>query len=248
MVQSVSDQSFVYFDHKELSIDNVPSPFFRFRVDIVCESPNKNLYDFNGNIRVNTGAHDVGALAPLSHSALLLRGARLMNTQWIYGAVVYTGHETKLLMNSNKAPLKRSNIDRITNHQILFLFAILVGISFASATGRQIMNSKGLRLTYVNPDNSGSNFFSDFLTFFILYNNLIPISLQVTLEIVKFIQAYFINWDAKMYHAETDTYATARTSNLNEELGQIKYVFSDKTGTLTQNVMVYKAASIAGLR
>lgn len=47
-----------------------------------------------------------------------------------------------------------------------------------------------------------------------------------------------------MYHAETDTPAMARTSNLNEELGQVRYIFSDKTGTLTQNVMEFKKCAV----
>lgn len=83
------------------------------------------------------------------------------------------------------------------------------------------------------------------MTFFILYNNLIPISLQVTLELVRFMQAIFINFDIEMYHEESDTPAMARTSNLNEELGMVKYIFSDKTGTLTRNVMEFKKCSIA---
>ena len=73
-------------------------------------------------------------------------------------------------------------------------------------------------------------------------------TLQVSLEFVKFIQAYFINWDEEMYHEESQTYANARTSNLNEELGQIKYVFSDKTGTLTRNIMEFKKCSVAGTK
>jgi phospholipid-transporting ATPase len=92
--------------------------------------------------------------------------------------------------------------------------------------------------------NSTQNFAYNLLTFLILFNNLIPISLQVTLEVVRFIQAIFINMDIKMYHEESDTPAMARTSNLNEELGQVKYIFSDKTGTLTRNVMEFKRCAI----
>ena len=150
-------------------------------------------------------------------------------------------------MNSSKAPLKRSNIDRITNSQIIFLFGILLVMALASAIGSEIVKNGGDKTDYIpKSDNNDlrDNFFFNFLTFIILYNNLIPISLLVTLEFVKLIQAYFINMDREMYHADSDTFALARTSNLNEELGQIKYVFSDKTGTLTQNVMKFKECSI----
>ena len=159
---------------------------------------------------------------------------------------MYSGHETKLLKNSSKAPLKWSNIDKTTNSQIVFLFLILIVIALASALGSQIVKNNGDDHSYISADNDNDSFFFNVLTFFILYNNLIPISLLVTIEFVKFIQAYYINKDSEMYHKATDTYALARTSNLNEELGQIKYVFSDKTGTLTENIMNFKECSIAG--
>ena len=126
------------------------------------------------------------AMKPLGKETVLLRGARLMNTEWIVGAVIYTGHETKLLMNSAKAPLKRSNIDRMTNYQIIFLFLILIFIAIMSATGKVIMSLQGNQLTYVGQRGEQDTaslvkgFFSDLLTFVILYNNLIPISLLVT--------------------------------------------------------------------
>ena len=167
---------------------------------------------------------------------------------------MYTGHETKLLMNSTKAPLKRSTVDLVVNKQIIFLFCILVLLAVISAAGNLLEKRSGEKHDSYNPpdpENNKDAFHWQFLTFFILYNNLIPISLQVTLEIIKFTQALFMNWDEGMHYIDTelgvDAYALARTSNLNEELGQIKYVFSDKTGTLTRNVMEYKKCSVAGL-
>ncbi|XP_056012392.1 probable phospholipid-transporting ATPase IA isoform X3 [Ostrea edulis] len=211
---------------------------------VECELPNRHLYDFVGNIRPS------GRMAiPLGPDQLLLRGAMLRNTKWIFGIVIYTGHDSKLMLNSTSAPLKRSHVEKATNIQILFLFGVLLFLALASTIANKVWTSwhvnKDWYLGY--QDSPPSNFGYNFLTFIILYNNLIPISLQVTLEVVKFIQAIFINWDLDMYHAETDTPAMARTSNLNEELGQVKYIFSDKTGTLTRNIMEFKKCSIAGI-
>merc|ERR1719312_66659 len=157
-------------------------------------------------------------------------------------------------MNSTKTPLKRSSLDLMTNYQIIFLFFILVALALISSIGNQIMSSRkeGNDHAYFREKDNEiyTGFFWNFITFFILYNNLVPISLQVTLEMVKVGQAYFINNDEEMHYVDKengiDAFATARTSNLNEQLGMIKYVFSDKTGTLTRNVMEYKKCTIAG--
>ncbi|XP_073342979.1 phospholipid-transporting ATPase IA isoform X2 [Pagrus major] len=209
-----------------------------------CESPNRHLYEFVGNIRL-----DRHSTIPLGPDQILLRGAQLRNTQWVHGVVVYTGHDTKLMQNSTRPPLKLSNVERITNFQILVLFGCLLAISLVCSIGQTIWKYQyGNDAWYMDLNYGGAaNFGLNFLTFIILFNNLIPISLLVTLEVIKFIQAFFINWDTDMLYEPTNTPAMARTSNLNEELGQVKYIFSDKTGTLTCNVMQFKKCTVAGV-
>ncbi|NXD12726.1 AT8A2 ATPase, partial [Nothocercus nigrocapillus] len=186
---------------------------------IECEGPNRHLYDFVGTLRL-----DGQSPVSVGPDQILLRGAQLRNTQWVLGIVVYTGHDTKLMQNSTKAPLKRSNVEKVTNMQILVLFCILLVMALVSSVGALLWNrTHGEVVWYLGSNEMLSvNFGYNLLTFIILYNNLIPISLLVTLEVVKFTQALFINWDIDMYYPETDTPAMARTSNLNEELGQVR--------------------------
>jgi phospholipid-translocating ATPase len=71
--------------------------------------------------------------------------------------------------------------------------------------------------------------------------------LYISIEIVKTIQAYFIAQDIEMYYQTFDTPCIPKTWNISDDLGQIEYVFSDKTGTLTQNVMEFQKCSVHGV-
>uniref|UniRef100_A0A914HZA1 Phospholipid-transporting ATPase n=1 Tax=Globodera rostochiensis TaxID=31243 RepID=A0A914HZA1_GLORO len=206
---------------------------------IECEPPNRRVNEFTGTLRVD---NDEPAL--LSIDQFLLRGAKLKNCHWVFGVVVYTGHDSRLMMNSTRAPLKTSRIDVITNQRIAILSVMLVLITVISVINAEVYNRWLLGGHWYTGTLEKWSFWWNLLTFFILYNNLIPISLQVTLEVVRFFQASYINRDILMYDEVSDVSATARTSNLNEELGQVQFLMTDKTGTLTRNIMTFKRCQI----
>ncbi|XP_011034150.1 PREDICTED: phospholipid-transporting ATPase 3 [Populus euphratica] len=226
-----------------------PEKAAEFKGEVQCEQPNNSLYTFTGNLMFQKQT------LPLSPNQILLRGCSLRNTEYIVGAVVFTGHETKVMMNSMNVPSKRSTLERKLDKLILALFGTLFIMCLIGAIGSGIfINRKyyylGLDKGVAAEFNPSNRFVVAALTFFTLitlYSTIIPISLYVSIEMIKFIQStQFINKDLHMYHAETNTPALARTSNLNEELGQVEYIFSDKTGTLTRNLMEFFKCSIGG--
>jgi phospholipid-transporting ATPase len=221
------------------------SMFDGFSADIKCEDPNPMIYQFQGILRTPKGA------VPLSTEQFLLRGSSLKNTDWIVGIVVYTGHETKIMLNSSKSKAKMSSNEKQMNNQIIYLFFLqLVLCGFCAVFNVSWMASSIDEATYLELKRANTDtfylFVVNFFSWMLLFSNFVPISLLVTLEMVKFIQAIFISWDLDIYFEETDMPAGVQSSNLNEELGQIHYLFSDKTGTLTCNVMEFKKLTVKG--
>lgn len=226
-----------------------PADLGRLTGRVRSEQPNSSLYTYEATLTMSGGRSEKEL--PLTPDQLLLRGATLRNTPWVHGVVVFTGHETKLMRNATATPIKRTDVERMLNKQILMLVAILLVLSLVSTIGDLIVRSTaGQKLTYLYYENfnAASQFFLDLCTYWILYSNLVPLSLFVTVEIVKYFQAFLINSDLDIYYPDTDTPAVCRTSSLVEELGQIEYIFSDKTGTLTCNMMEFRQCSIHGIQ
>jgi phospholipid-translocating ATPase len=228
----------------------------RFTLD--SEPPHANLYSYNGVLRYRPsgeGLNEPNAekVEACTINELLLRGCTLRNTKWIIGLVVFTGADTKIMLNGGDTPSKRSKIERETNFNVIMNFIILIILCVISgiAHGFYVSRTDTSAYYYEKDAPASSNIYLDSLIVFvsslIVFQNIVPISLYITIEIVKTIQAYFIFQDIEMYYAPYDTPCVPKTWNISDDLGQIEYVFSDKTGTLTQNVMEFKKCSINGV-
>jgi phospholipid-transporting ATPase len=193
--------------------------------------------------RINPISHTIN----VEYNNFLLRGSSLRNTEFIYGIVVYTGHSTKIMLNSLNARSKQSKVFRIMNKQLKYviIFEMLLCLLFSIlySCDPDPYSDKNYKL-----DNDLfsiiEGFIYSFLAWLLTMCNIVPISLLVTIEMIKFCQAIFISWDIKMYDEENRRKAIVQSSALNEELGQIRDIFTDKTGTLTKNVMQFKYMAI----
>ncbi|KAG3280808.1 ATPase phospholipid transporting 8B3 [Ictidomys tridecemlineatus] len=215
-----------------------------FQGTVFCEEPNSRMHQFVGILEWNSKKY------PLDIGNLLLRGCRVRNTDTCYGLVIYAGFDTKIMKNCGKIHLKRTKLDLFMNKLVVLIFLSLVVVSLCLALGFSFkvrdFREKHYYLWAMHTRSVFMESFLNFWSFLILLSVMVPMAMFIQAEFIHLGNSIFINWDVQMYHEPQDTPAKARSTSLNDQLGQVQYIFSDKTGTLTQNIMTFKKCCIAG--
>uniref|UniRef100_A0A5F8GJ69 Phospholipid-transporting ATPase n=1 Tax=Monodelphis domestica TaxID=13616 RepID=A0A5F8GJ69_MONDO len=240
---------------RDTSSLNTIHSYGKISATIECEQPQPDLYKFIGRINIYRKNVDpvVRSLGPEN---LLLKGATLKNTKKIYGVAVYTGMETKMALNYQGKSQKRSAVEKSINGFLIVYLCLLVSKAAICTTLKYVWQSVthndepwyNEKTKHDRETIKVLKVFTDFLSFMVLFNFIIPVSMYVTVEMQKFLGSFFIAWDKDFYDEEIKEGALVNTSDLNEELGQVEYVFTDKTGTLTENTMEFIECCIDGHR
>ncbi|CBY21145.1 unnamed protein product [Oikopleura dioica] len=236
-----------------------PNAIFPFIVH--TDKPNPDLTRFKGYLvpyRENEQTENSKIL--VKNRNVLYRGCVLRNTDQIEALIIYGGKNTKAVLSNNDPPSKTSYMERLMNRDVIWCVVILLILCMSGAVAGVLWerDARTSQLTgnwYIpsegdSTENKNELFlvgFYMFLRMVVLLQILIPLSLYITIEIVKLFQAFFISNDLEMYSKEFDAGVVCRSLNITEELGNIQAIFSDKTGTLTENQMIFRAASVNGI-
>ena len=192
------------------------------------------------------------AASTKGNACVLLRECRLRNCERVYGLVAYTGPETFIKQQAKKTPAKPVFLSSAINAFVRIMLAVQIILCLVGATGFTLFASMdGPSHWYLGLEFSGVDFLLRFLTYMQISSNIIPISLYVSMEMARFAQRFFMERDDDMLLVTPDATepnipCKVRSLQLNDQLGQVTHIFSDKTGTLTRNSFEFRKLSVGG--
>ena len=218
---------------RELAVNTIKQNVLTsFSGNISCDPPDESLDKCEGKLQ----SSDLGRDQPGNIKNLLLRGVTLKNSEYAIGIAIYVGNDTKIMMNSKKPPQKVTNLMLMINKMLysVFLMQFLVIVAFTTLSMFwQHKNAYDTKYLGLQSKLTFKKVIIQFFTYQVAYSHMIPISLYVMIEMAKLCLAKIINNDVKMFFSEDYGWALCRNTDLIEEMGQVEFVFSDKTGTLT---------------
>lgn len=217
--------------------------------EITCEGPSANLYAFEGTLNVSDkqGYNDN---FNLSLPNFIPRGAMVKNCTML-GVVVYTGKDSKIIMNQGHYKYKFSSIEKSMN--VIFGFQIfqvfLLCLIFTLCNHDFTSNNKNSPQYNISPDNASNVVVFSLFTYFLMLMRLVPLDLIINTEVGKIVVSKFIEADADMVAFDENNepiHCRVQSMQLPEELGCIHHIFCDKTGTLTKNELEFRGISFKG--
>ncbi|CAG9320190.1 unnamed protein product [Blepharisma stoltei] len=191
---------------------------------VKVEEANRDVLSFQG-LMILAG-HPKGIEIQIKH--LLMRGSVLKNTTWALGFVVYAGENCKIQMNIRNQLRKTSKLEKLLNKWVVYILAFEIILVIIS-----------LFLYYYASESDFGNyhFLEALVVYLILYSNIFPISLFVVMDFIRLFQSKLISY-------QMCGNVEFKSTNVNENLGQVEYVITDKTGTLTENQLMLKACFV----
>ena len=231
----------------QLNKNKEPSNSLNIGGIVITDPPNQDLYLLSKIMKVRLNNRNEETIS-LSAKQLLLKGAKLKNTKWVIGIIVYVGHDCKIMKNAKDPVTKYSKLEKLMNKGLLIIFIFQAILCIIAAILRGVYYHHN-QLDKVDRKSKGFGFTEDsyaiesilnYFTYMLLLNCLIPISLIITLEVVKLIQGSFMRCDKYGYSHLRKKFLEPNSISLNEECGLVNYIFTDKTGTLTCNKMEFR--------